>query len=57
MPQPLRGSMALTWGMLRRTQGAVVGERVFFGEGGENQPEPDTANKVGGALALACLRC
>mmetsp|Transcript_410 Transcript_410/g.1054 ORF Transcript_410/g.1054 Transcript_410/m.1054 type:complete len:253 (-) Transcript_410:377-1135(-) len=27
-------------------EGAVVGERVFFGEGGENQPEPDTANKV-----------
>jgi hypothetical protein len=27
-------------------QGSVVGERVFFGEGGENQPDAESPNKV-----------
>lgn len=27
-------------------QGAAIGERVFFGEGGENQPDAENANKV-----------
>lgn len=42
-------------GSLRWMQGAAIGERIFFGEGGESQPEPETANKVPFAL-VGCDR-
>lgn len=31
---------------LRPPEGSQPGERVFFGEGGDNQPPPETPNKV-----------